>query len=365
MPKKRILVMTGGGDCPGLNAVIRAIVRRTEQEEDWEVIGSIEAFNGILRDPMEVVLLDSKTVSGIHIRGGTILKTTNKGGPFHWPVKDAEGNWTYVNRCDDLKDRLNKLGISAVISIGGEGSMEIANELQELGIPMIGVPKTIDNDLSSTDVTFGFQTAVQIATEAVDRLVTTAASHNRLMILEVMGRDAGWICLNAALAGGAHVALIPEIPYDVDKVAAKINDQVENGRGFAIVVIAEGAKPVGGVTTSRDSDQPGYQNKILGGVGHRFLEELKDKVEVDARVMILGHLQRGGSPIAYDRILATQFGVKAVELVLEGKFGHMVSYRHPNVVSVPIASAISEYNNVKIDSALVHTARGVGISLGD
>lgn len=365
MTKKRILVMTGGGDCPGLNAVIRAIVRRTESEPDWEVIGSIEAFNGILRDPMEVVLLDSKTVSGIHIRGGTILKTTNKGGPFHWPVQNADGTWSYVDRVDDLKERLDKLGINAVISIGGEGSMDIAQKLFERGIPIIGVPKTIDNDLSSTDVTFGFQTAVQIATEAVDRLVTTAASHNRLMILEVMGRDAGWICLSSAIAGGAHVALIPEIGYDVDKVAEKINNQVENGRGFAIVVIAEGAKPIGGSITARDSDQPGYQNKILGGVGHRLLEEIKDKVDVDARVMILGHLQRGGSPVAFDRILATQFGVKAVELVVEGKLGHMVSYRHPDIISVPIKDAIDEYNYVKLDSALVHAARGVGISLGD
>jgi phosphofructokinase-like protein len=365
MPKQRILVMTGGGDCPGLNAVIRAIVRRTEHESDWEVIGSIEAFNGILCDPMEVVLLDAKTVSGIHIRGGTILKTTNKGGPFHWPVKNADGSWSYVNRTQELKERLQKLGITAIISIGGEGSMDIAHQLQLQGINIVGVPKTIDNDLSSTDVTFGFQTAVQIATEAVDRLVTTAASHNRLMILEVMGRDAGWICLNAAIAGGAHVALIPEIPYDIDKVAAKINDQVENGRGFAIVVVAEGAKPLGGGITARDSDQPGYQNKILGGVGHRVLEELKGKIEVDARVTILGHLQRGGSPTAYDRILASQFGVKAVELVLDGQYGQMVSYRHPNVVSVPIETAIAEYNCVKLESALVHTARGLGISLGD
>jgi len=366
MTKKRILVMTGGGDCPGLNAVIRAIVHRVEQTDDWEVIGSIEAFNGILRDPMEVVLLDSKTVAGIHIRGGTILKTTNKGGPFHWPIQQPDGSWTYEDRVDDLKDRLRKLGIQAVISIGGEGSMDIAQRLLERGVPIIGVPKTIDNDLSSTDVTFGFQTAVQIATEAVDRLVTTAASHNRLMILEVMGRDAGWICLGAAIAGGAHVALIPEIPYDVDKVAAKINAHTEQGRGFSIVVISEGAKPIGGVITARESDQPGYQNKILGGVGHRLLEELRGKIHnTDARVTILGHLQRGGSPIAYDRVLATEFGVKAVELVLEGQFGHMVSYRHPNIVSVPIASAIAEYNYVNLDSALVHAARGVGISLGD
>ncbi len=363
--KKRIMVMTGGGDCPGLNAVIRAIVRRTESEPDWEVIGSIEAFNGILRDPMEVVLLDSKTVSGIHIRGGTILKTTNKGGPFHWPVKNEDGTYSYVDRCDDLIERLDKLAISAVISIGGEGSMSIAQQLHERGVPIIGVPKTIDNDLSSTDVTFGFQTAVQIATEAVDRLVTTAASHNRLMILEVMGRDAGWICLNSAIAGGAHVALIPEIEYDPVKVAEAINNKVEHGRGFAIVVIAEGAKPKGGDVTARVSDTPGYQNKILGGVGHRLLEEIKDLIDVEARVMILGHLQRGGSPTAYDRILATQFGVKAVELVLEEKFGHMVAYRHPDVISVPIKDAIQEYNYVKLDSALVETARGVGLFLGD
>lgn len=365
MSKKRIMVMTGGGDCPGLNAVIRAIVRRTESEPDWEVIGSIEAFNGILRDPMEVVLLDSKTVSGIHIRGGTILKTTNKGGPFHWPVKNADGTWSYEDRAEDLIQRLDKLGIDAVVSIGGEGSMDIAQRLYERGVPIIGVPKTIDNDLSCTDLTFGYQTSVQIATEAVDRLITTAASHNRLMILEVMGRDAGWICLSAAIAGGAHVALIPEIAYDIDVVAAEINDRVENGRGFSIVVIAEGAKRVDGNITSRDSDQPGYQNKILGGVGHRLLDELTGKIDVEARVMILGHLQRGGSPIAFDRILATQFGVKAVELVLEEKYGHMVAYQHPNVVAVPIVNAIAEYNHVKPDSTLVQTARGIGISLGD
>ncbi|MGE3329451.1 MAG: 6-phosphofructokinase [Candidatus Melainabacteria bacterium] len=363
--KNRILVMTGGGDCPGLNAVIRAIVRRMENLTDWEVLGSIEAFNGILKDPMEVVLLDSKTVSGIHIRGGTIIKTTNKGGPFHWPVKLADGTWGEEDRTRELLDRLEKLRVNAVISIGGEGSMTIAQQLFEKGVNIIGVPKTIDNDLSSTDTTFGFQTAVQIATEAVDRLVTTAASHNRVMILELMGRDAGWISLNAAIAGGAHVALIPEIPYDIQKVANHINDMVEKGRGYAIVVIAEGAKPVGGSITARDSDQPGYKNKILGGVGHRLQEELSGLVDAESRVMILGHLQRGGSPIAYDRILATQFGVKAAELALEGKYGQMVSVRHPDIISVPIASAIEEYNYVKLDSALVHTARGVGISLGD
>jgi ATP-dependent phosphofructokinase / diphosphate-dependent phosphofructokinase len=365
--KRRILVMTGGGDCPGLNAVIRAIVKRVNLEPDWEVLGSIEAFNGILRDPMEVVLLDRKAVSGIHIRGGTILKTTNKGGPFEWPVKAPDGSWYVVDRSDDLLERLNRLGVEAVISIGGEGSQEISQKLYEKGLNIIGVPKTIDNDLSSTDVTFGFQTAVEVATESVDKLVTTAASHNRLMILEVMGRDAGWIGLSAAIAGGADVALIPEIPYDINKVAEKIRQRTEGGRGFAIVVISEGAKSLGGEVTARKSEEVGYKNVMLGGVGHRLLAELKESktLEVDARVMILGHLQRGGTPIAYDRILATQFGVKAVELVLEEKYGHMVSYRHPNVISVPIASAIAEYNFVSRESNLVKTARGVGISLGD
>jgi 6-phosphofructokinase 1 len=363
--KRRILVMTGGGDCPGLNAVIRAIVKRAGLEPDWEVLGSIEAFNGLLRDPMEVVLLDRKAVSGIHIRGGTILKTTNKGGPFEWPMKKPDGTWEMVDRSEELLERLDRLGVEAVISIGGEGSQKISQHLFEKGLNIIGVPKTIDNDLSSTDVTFGFQSAVEVATEAVDKLVTTAASHNRLMILEVMGRDAGWIGLSAAIAGGADVALIPEIPYDIDKVVQKVRERTEGGRGFAIIVISEGAKPQGGEVTARQSDEVGYKNPLLGGVGHRLLAELKQHIEVDARVMILGHLQRGGTPIAYDRILAAQFGVKAVELVLEEKFGHMVAYRHPNVVSVPIASAIAEYNFVSVDSTLVKTARGVGISLGD
>ncbi len=363
--KKRMLVMTGGGDCPGLNAVIRAIVKRASQEPDWEVLGSIEAFNGILRDPMEVVLLNNKAVSGIHFRGGTILKTTNRGGPFEWPVQNADGSWTSVDRSDELVERLKKLGVEAVISIGGEGSMSIAHKLEACGINIVGVPKTIDNDLSSTDVTFGFQTAVEIATDAVDKLVTTAASHNRLMILEVMGRHAGWIGLSAAIAGGADVALIPEIPYNIEKVAQKLTDRISGGRGFAIVVISEGATSVGGEQTSRDSDLAGYSNKILGGVGHLLQAQLKSRLDAEARVVILGHLQRGGTPTAYDRILATQFGVKAVELVLEGKYGHMVSYRKPHVVSVPIKEAIDKYNFVDTDSDLVRAARGVGISLGD
>lgn len=366
MTKKRMLVMTGGGDCPGLNAVIRAVVKTVEHYPEWEVLGSIEAFNGILRDPPQVVRLTRRDVSGIHIRGGTILKTTNKGGPFAWPVQQEDGSWVMEDCSDDLMDRLkNTLEVEVVLSIGGEGSMDIAYQLEQKGLNVIGIPKTIDNDLSSTDVTFGFQTAVEIATDAVDKLVTTAASHNRLMILEVMGRYAGWIALSAAIAGGADVCLIPEIPYDIDKVVEKINERMGDRRGFAIVVISEGAKPIDGNRVSRKSDQVGYQNEILGGVGHRLLAEINERMDVEGRVTVLGHLQRGGTPTAYDRILATQFGVKAVELAVTGQYGQMVAYRKPNIISVPIKDAINQYNYVNLDCDLVKAARGVNISLGD
>jgi len=362
--KRRVLVATGGGDCPGLNAVIRAVVKRFNQEEDWEVIGSMEAFNGMLRDPMEVMLLDDAAVSGIHIRGGTILKTTNKGGPLAWPVMNEDGTWRTEDRVDDMIDRLKKLGVEAVISIGGEGSMDIANKLQLRGINMVGVPKTIDNDLSATDVTFGFQTAVEIACEAVDRLVTTASSHNRLMILEVMGRHAGWIALASAIAGGADVALIPEIPYSIQGVSRKVKSQMEK-EGYAIVVIAEGAKARDGEAFSKSSDEVGYQNVLYGGVGHQLNEQIKQHVDVDTRVMILGHLQRGGTPCAFDRILSTQFGVKAAEMVLDKQFGMMAALVNQKVIAVPLEDAITEYNFVKQDSELVHAARGANMCLGD
>jgi 6-phosphofructokinase 1 len=363
--KRRVLVATGGGDCPGLNAVIRAIVKRMDAEPNWEVLGSIEAFNGLLSDPIRVRLLDDDTVAGIHVLGGTIIKTTNKGGPFEWPVQQPDGTWVTENRVEFLKERLNHLGVEAIISIGGEGSMSIADDLQQQGINMVGVPKTIDNDLSSTDYTFGFQTAVQIATEAVDKLVTTAASHNRLMILEVMGRHAGWIALNTAIAGGADVALIAEIPYNIKQVAQKIEACMAK-QGFAIVVIAEGAKPQDGGITASKSDTVGYKNVLYGGVGHKFNEEIKAEIPgIESRVTVLGHIQRGGTPTAYDRILATQFGMNAAELVLNQDYGQMVAYRHPDVVAVPIADAIKEYNFVKVDSTLVRTARGIGICLGN
>jgi 6-phosphofructokinase 1 len=365
--KKRVLVLTGGGDCPGLNAVIRGIVKRAAQNPEWEVIGSIEAYNGVLCTPPDVQILDNKAVAGIHVRGGTIIGTTNKGGsPSQMLVKMPNGTLQTIDKTPDLFANLKNLGIDAVISIGGDGSQSIAQELYEKGLQVIGVPKTIDNDLSATDFTFGFQTAVQIATEAFDKLVTTAASHHRVMILEVMGRDAGWIALHTAVAGGAEICLIPEIPYHIDKVVEKINSRYKNGKGFVNIVVAEGIKPFGGSKMSKKSEEFGYQNPRLGGVAYKLSQELKEAgCQADIRETVLGHVQRGGTPTAFDRVLATQFGVKAFEMVLAGEFGRMVTYKNNTISTSSLQEAISSYNLVDKSSYLMQAARGVGISFGD
>ncbi len=363
---KKLLVLTGGGDCPGLNAVIRAVVKSAETAGDWEVYGSIEAYNGVLLDPQEIIRLDHTNTAGIHVRGGTVIGTTNRGGPFNWPVDNGDGTWGTVDRSDEMLERLKAFGIDAVISIGGDGSQAISQKLFEKGLNIVGVPKTIDNDLSATDFTFGFQTAVQIATEGIDKLVTTAESHSRVMIMEVMGRSAGWIALHAAVGGGAEVCLIPEIPYDIHKVAERIMARYEQRRGFANIIIAEGAKPKGGTVISQQSDEKGYQNVRLGGVGYQLQEQIKAAgCDASSRVTVLGHLQRGGTPTAFDRVLATQYGVKAFKMVQEGKFGRMAAYRNNTIIDVPLVDAIKEYNFVDPDSFLVKTARGIGISFGD
>ena len=311
---KRVLVLTGGGDCPGLNAVIRAIVKRASQEKDWEVIGSINSFDGILKEPTEIEVLDSKCVSGILVKGGTILGTTNKGGPFAWPIKNNDGTYSSVDRSDEMIRKIRILGVEAVINIGGDGSQRISQKLYKQGLNIIGVPKTIDNDLAATDFTFGFQTAVQTVTEAIDKLVTTASSHNRVFIIEVMGRDAGWIALYSSIAGGADVCIIPEMPYDINKIKEKIETRYTNNKGFCIIVIAEGAISQSKGRVGRVSNELGYENFKLGGVGYALKEELEEAgVENDIRVTLLGHVQRGGTPIAYDRVLASEFGVKAFE----------------------------------------------------
>jgi ATP-dependent phosphofructokinase / diphosphate-dependent phosphofructokinase len=362
---KKVLVLTGGGDCPGLNAVIRGIAKRARKEKDWEVYGSVEAFNGVFNDPQEVFKLTHKLTAGIHVKGGTILKTTNKGNPVKFPVTQSDGTVTFMDRSDELVARLKKLGFDAVINIGGDGSQKISKALFDKGVPIIGVPKTIDNDLSATDVTFGFQTAVQIATDSFDKLVTTAESHHRVMIMEVMGRDAGWISLHTAIAGGAEICLIPEIPYDVNKLVQRLNLRYKKGRGFANIVIAEGAKAKEGSITSSLNDK-GSEHVRLGGVAYQLSKQLKDAgCKAEIRETVLGHVQRGGTPVAYDRVLATLYGVKAFELVLEKKFGTMVSFRNNGVTSVSLEEATQDYNFVKKDSYLVQAAKGLGISFGD
>lgn len=360
------MVVTGGGDCPGLNAVIRGVVKSASQEKNWEVLGSIEAYNGILSDPMEVVKLGKNKVGGIHVKGGTIIKTTNKGGPFRWPVQNPDGSWHTIDRSADLIDRMEKMGIDAVISIGGDGSQKISQALFERGVNIVGVPKTIDNDLACTDFTFGFQTAVQIATNCFDKLVTTAESHHRVIIMEVMGRAAGWIALHTALAGGAEVCLIPEIPYDIKKVVKHLNKRFRNGKGFAHVVIAEGAKPLEGTVSAKKSDEVGYENVRFGGVAYQLSHDLKAAgLTADVRESVLGHIQRGGTPMAFDRILATQFGVKAFEMVMKKQFGQMVIYKNNDIGTASLKEATQTYNHVKLDSFLVKSARRVGISFGD
>lgn len=362
---KKILVATGGGDCPGLNAVIRGIVKRASQEKDWEVWGSYEALNGLMEEPTRLIRLDEKAVSGIHVTGGTILGTTNKGNPMSFPEKQPDGSIRTVNRIPWLVDRLKSKGFDVVINIGGDGSQAISQAMFEQGMPVVGVPKTIDNDLSSTDFTFGFQTAVQTATDSFDRLVTTANSHHRVMIMEVMGRNAGWIALYTAIAGGAEICLIPEIPYDLNKVLEKIKSRYNNGRGFVNIVIAEGAVAKDGTVTATKGEL-GRHAVRLGGVCFTLSEQLKEAgLEADVRETVLGHTQRGGTPVAFDRVIASVFGVKAMELALEGKFGHLVVLQNNDFTSVPIKEAISDYNFVNPKGTLVQAAKGLGISFGD
>jgi 6-phosphofructokinase 1 len=363
--KKKILVLTGGGDCPGLNAVIRGIAKRARKEKDWEVYGSIEAFNGVFSEPNEIIKLSKRVTAGIHVRGGTILKTTNKGNPLKYPITQPDGSIKFIDRTQELTDKIKSLGFDAVINIGGDGSQRISQALHEKGLNIIGVPKTIDNDLSATDMTFGFQTAVQIATDSFDKLVTTAESHHRVMIMEVMGRDAGWIALHTAIAGGAEVCLIPEIPYDINKIVKRINARYKGGRGFVNIVVAEGAKPKDGTITSSTGEK-GSEHVRLGGVAYQLSKQLKESgCHAEIRETVLGHVQRGGSPLAFDRILASLFGVHAFELAAQGKFGRMVSYRNNTITSVTLEEATKEPSFVNKNSPIVKAAKGLGIAFGD
>jgi 6-phosphofructokinase 1 len=356
---KRIGVLTGGGDAPGLNAVIRAVVK-SACNHGWECVGLEDSFDGLIY-PDRARILTPRDVTGILRRGGTILGTSNQGDPFAYSASSTSGAEDYSSRCID---RFHELNLEAIVAIGGDGTLAIAYEFFKRGIPLVGVPKTIDNDIVGTNSTFGFDTAVAFATEAIDRLHTTADAHQRVMVVEVMGRNAGWIALWAGLAGGADVILIPEIPYELERVAACIAARERFGARSSIVVVAEGAAPVGGEVSVVEPAREGRLAR-LGGLGARVAAELEELTRKEARSVRLGHLQRGGGPTSFDRVLATRFGGKAVELVLAGEFGQMVANCPPNITAVPLSEVVGRTKQVPPDLDVVRTARAVGISFGD
>jgi phosphofructokinase-like protein len=360
MSKKRIGILTSGGDCPGLNAVIRGVVRAADNL-NWEVIGFIDGFEGLLQ-PGDYRVLDRHSTALIMPQGGTILGTTNKG---HFISKVGAGNKLSVapEIVENARTLLAQLRIEGLILVGGDGSLTTGQQLFEEGFPIIGVPKTIDNDLEATEMTFGFDSAVACVTDALDRLQTTGISHKRVMVLEVMGRHAGWIALYGGLAGGANVILIPEIPFTYAKLCDFLDQRDDDGYTCSLVVVAEGAKPLGGQETFRAASEGGEYK--LGGIGETVAAEIAARTGKETRTCVLGHLQRGGAPTTLDRILGTRFGVKAVSLIAEGRFGTMVSYQNSQTRAVPIAEAVHQLRVVDLDNQMVQTARAVDVCFGD
>jgi 6-phosphofructokinase 1 len=357
----RIGVVTGGGDCPGLNAVIRAVAKAAHRR-GWQAVGILGGYEGLLA-PQQTKMLEGELLSGLLVRGGTILGTANQ-GKFSAKVGHGESRRLPDELLEETKRGCDQLGLIGLVSIGGDGSLSIAQQLYEYGIPVIGVPKTIDNDLAATMMTFGFDSAVACATDAIDRLHSTAESHRRVMVLEVMGRYAGWIAIYAGLAGGADVILIPEIPFSFEAICRKVAEREQLGRHFTIVVVAEGARPAGAdfVTTA---NQPQNREARLGGIGAQVALEIQKLTGKETRCVVLGHLQRGGSPTNMDRALCTIFGAKAVELIDEKKFGQMVSFTGSQVTGVPLREATGKLRTVPLDGGFVTAARSMGICLGD
>ncbi|QJE72303.1 ATP-dependent 6-phosphofructokinase [Aerophototrophica crusticola] len=357
--EKRIGILTSGGDCAGLNAVIRAAVHRAAHH-GWEIVGIEDGTQGLLQRPVRYVTLDRNMVDGNMMRqGGTILGTTNKGDPFAYPMADGSRK----DRSAEIIGGLRELGVDALIGIGGDGSMAILRKLAAIGgIKLIGIPKTIDNDLGVTETSVGFDTAVAVATEALDRLQPTAASHDRVMVLEVMGRDAGHIALSAGIAGGADVILLPEIAWSVQGIAAKIRRIQQAGRNFALVVVSEAVKTMEGAAAQQQFTDG---QKRYGGIGNYVGHLIAEATGAETRVTVLGHVQRGCPPSYRDRLLASAFGVKAVDLIAEGKSDRLLAWSNRQVIDVPIEEAIKTYAAVDVDSTLVQTARGLGIYLGD
>lgn len=360
---KKIVISTGGGDAPGLNAVIYAVVHSCYRR-GWEVYGSRGSYRGFL-DSDDMIRLSPEMVEEIYSIGGTILGSTNKGNPFAMSVENLAGEVRQVDLSDKIMRNFNRMRFDCHIAIGGDGSLEIAHRFAEKGMPVIGVPKTIDNDLEATDRTFGFDTAVSTATDALDKLHSTAKSHDRVMVVEVMGRDAGWIALYSGISGGADIILIPEIPFDIEKVCEKIADNELREKHHSIVVVAEGALAKGGSVIAKGTGETGREEPLLGGIGEWVADEIRSRTNKDTRSLVLGHLQRGGAPTTFDRLLALRFGAAAVRLVEEGTFGLMVALHSSNMDAVPLADAITSRKKVDIDSDKVLTARDIGICLGD
>lgn len=359
--KERIGILTGGGDCPGLNAVIRAVVK-SASKRGWETIGFRDGFEGLL-EPLRYQPLDYKQMDGLLNAGGTILGTTNKG---RFAAKTGHGQVRSIPEeiLAQAKQNFDKLGLRALVCVGGDGSLTIAQQLFERGVPLVGVPKTIDNDLEATIITFGFDSAVACATDALDRLHTTAASHDRVMVLEVMGRYAGWIAAHAGIAGGGDVILIPEIPFTYESVCAKIAERESQGKHFTLVVAAEGAREQGGEFVTQAGSEKNREAR-LGGIGEVVAREIQKRTGKETRVCVLGHLQRGGGPTTFDRLLCTRFGAKAVQLIAEEQYGYMVASRPPDTIAVKLTEAIGRLRTVPLDGDIVQTARALGISFGD
>lgn len=359
---KTVGVLTGGGDCPGLNAVIRSVVKSC-QSYGMRVWGIKNGYGGLVEN--EMLELTTQHVSGILPRGGTILGTTNRDNPFRYAITKAD-DLTYADMSGQAVQNLRDKGIEALIVIGGDGSLHIAYELySKYAFPIVAVPKTIDNDLPGTERTFGFDTAVSIATEALDRLHTTAESHHRVMLLEVMGRYAGWIALHAGVAGGADCILIPEIPFKLAAINEKINERKKQGKLFSVIVVAEGAFPEGGTMTVARVVEGSADKIRLGGIGNKLAQIIEEQGKVESRCTVLGHLQRGGSPTAYDRILATRYGVAAVECVRDLQFGNMVALQHDAIIRVPLKNVVGKPYNVPLDYELLKTGKSIGISFGE
>lgn len=360
--KQRLAVLTGGGDCPGLNAVIRAVVK-TALNNGCEIFGIENGFNGLITGRMR--LMDYKDVSGILPRGGTILGTTNRDNPFKFAVEE-NGKLVYYDKSAEVVHNLEEHGIETLVVIGGDGSLNIGAKLaKECEVKVIGVPKTIDNDLPCTERTFGFDTAMAMATEALDRIHTTAESHHRIMALEVMGRYAGWIALHSGIAGGADVILIPEIPYNMDSIINKIKARQEAGKQFSIIVVAEGAKPVGGEMSIARMVEGSFEPIRLGGAGEKLVRDLEEKTGIESRCTVLGYLQRGGTPTPFDRVLSTRYGVAAVEACLRKEYNVMVSLQNDEIVTEPIEKVASKPRLVPIDSEIIRTGRQMGLCFGD